>query len=159
MNQKLRQSSLLLYLIQHLSFQQVTCNIPMLSREQQKAAIKYVLETLLESDSDSQLAKTMEHEGITDVRFLQMLTDVDISSLTYKDPNDIITGLNRQNKSLLKICCEYVAHCNVTGHPVDEKWESINRNVFNHFRVYDYQVSTSTQAPASLAPPTFNFNS
>jgi hypothetical protein len=48
---------------------------------------------------------------------------------------------------------EYIVHCNVTGHPVYENWESIDRDDFNHFRICDYQVTTSTQAPASLAPP------
>jgi hypothetical protein len=62
------------------------------STKQQKAAIKYVLGTLLESDNDTQLAITIGYEGITDVRFRQVLTYADISSLTYKDPNDIITG-------------------------------------------------------------------
>jgi hypothetical protein len=75
----------------------------MLSREQHKAAIKYVLGTLLESDNDSQLAKAIEHEGITDVHFLQVLTDDDISSLTYKSEGDIITGLNIQSRHLLRI--------------------------------------------------------
>jgi hypothetical protein len=40
------------------------------------------------------------------------------------------------------------------GHPVDENLESMDQDDFNHFRVFDYQVSTSTQVPASLAPPT-----
>jgi hypothetical protein len=122
----------------------------MLSHEQHKAAIKYVLGTLLESDNDCQLARAIEHEGIIEVRFLQVLTDADISSLTYKGQGDTITGLNSQSQSLCKIFREYVAHCNVTGHPVDENWESIDRDDFNHFHIFDYQVSTSTQAPNSL---------
>jgi hypothetical protein len=97
--------------------------MPMLSCEQHKAAVKYVLGTLLESDNDRQLAKAIKHEGITDVCFLQVLTVADISSLTYKGQGDIIIGLRQ---SLLKFFHEYVAHCNVTGHPVEENWESID---------------------------------
>jgi hypothetical protein len=97
----------------------------MFSHELHLAVIKYVLGTLFESDNDRPLAKTIKHEGITDVCFLQVLTDADISSLTYKDPSDIITGLSRQDQSLLKIFCEYIAHCNVTGHHVEENWNPL----------------------------------
>ena len=127
-----------------------------LTRPQAKAAFHHVLDDVLGRGDDTPLKSSLLYDGIEDIFSLITIDTDTINHLTFEDPNKAGQRLPvpKGDKSLVRVFCAYVIHCNNIGTPINDNWSGITQTDFDTFRVDPSYVSSlhgGTTVPGSTA--------
>ena len=125
-----------------------------LSRAQCAAIMTHILETVFDEDPDSNLHKSMKHNGIKSPIDLCAEDEVQLDLYDYPtDVKGVTARLSRGNIGLLKSFKRFVAYKTAMGTPIDDSgWLSITKQEFDDFRISGNNPQTI--AVPSLRPPT-----
>ena len=121
-----------------------------LTRQKKKAAIKHLLETVFDLDSNSPIQLALEQNGLSSPHDIVSLNDVEFELLMYKPAGATeAIPLQKGHASCLKAFKALVVHKAATGNPIDDDWISITQDDFDKFRISPEYVLGGT-ARASL---------
>ena len=122
-----------------------------LTREQCQAALKHVLEVVMDLGPDSEIQRALANDRRTDIRDIVDIPDGDIDDLTYDGDDGTPQMLKSGQRGLLKTFKAYVFHTSECGTPIGDDWMSLRREEFDAFRVgpdlYRLQLNPSVPPP------------
>jgi hypothetical protein len=108
-----------------------------LTRTQDMAALKYIVETVLNQPVDGPIMKSLANFGIGFVSDLAGLRDVDILTMTYSTDEDVGTllALSFHLRARLTAFCALMRYREILSLPIGDDWASITREEFDKFRI------------------------
>ena len=123
-----------------------------LSRQQKKDAIKYVLETVFDLQPDSNIHNCFTLNQIESPYDICGLDVTDIADLEYPTATPGVNSkLPAGNIGLLKCFKAFVAYKTAIGDPIGDRWTSISTDEFDSFRCSP-MVPPPAPAPAPRHP-------
>lgn len=122
-----------------------------LTRDQAKAAMTYILETIFNLNADSILHKSLERAAITSPLDLITMREVEYELLDYEDSQKAILTIPRGYSGLLRAFKAFISYQVSKGISIDDNtWTTITPDEFNSFRVSStYLQNLSTPAAIS----------
>ena len=110
-----------------------------ITRAQARDALVHVVTTVFGEDADGPLIQALIAGGFNDVRMLRTITETDISSLSYPDPDEPTNptiSVDRGRCGLIRMFKYYILHLRTNGETLDElaHWTSLTADAFDEFR-------------------------
>ena len=140
-----------------------------LTRNERKDALKYVIKMVFEYEDDDPLWLDLKKHGIDDIAALICLTDDDINNLDFSEGTSI-NQLDKGRKGILRCFLAYYTHREATVYPIGDEFQKIAPAEFQKFRVGPEYVATIRVKPPATSLPmssstrdtndksSFNFN-
>ena len=126
-----------------------------LDRAQGQAALKRVLEAVMDLDPNSPVHRALSKDGRTDIRDVAVLTDLEIDNLTCDGADGSQQPLTGGSRGLLRAFRSFVYYRSTIGQPIGDAWDMITQDEFDDFRVGpEYFKICRGDAPRPSATPT-----
>jgi hypothetical protein len=109
-----------------------------LTRTQDTAALKYIIETVLNQPVDGPITKSLTYIGFDYVTDLPSLRDADILTMRYSADDGTLTALSLPYRGRLTAFCAFMRYRTIQSSPIGDNWTSITREEFDAFRVNPY---------------------
>jgi hypothetical protein len=106
-----------------------------LTRAQDAAALKYIVETVLNQSVDEPIMKSLTNDGFDYVSDLSSLRDVDILNMKYSADDGTLLALSFALRGRLTAFCALMRYRGIQSLPIGDNWTSITREEFEKFRI------------------------
>ena len=107
--------------------------------------LAYIINDVFQLDDDDSLALALETKSCKDIYDLILMSDDDISSLTYANANKDMVKLQGALKNKIRIFQQYIMYRYCLNEPIGNDWESITAENFDTYRTITYLIDTPIQ--------------
>jgi hypothetical protein len=122
-----------------------------LTKQQKRAALQYIIQTVLDQDADSNIAKAFLHNDIQSPHNIMLLSNDNIPQLDYPSKEDQLITLKKGNIGLIRAFRAFVLHRTVIGSSIEDlDWITNMQDKFDRF-----QISPNNPTMGSTATPAY----